>query len=247
MSARYDEIGKGYSKTRREDPELRARIHAALGAARTVVNVGAGAGSYEPTDRHVIAIEPSDVMAEQRPKHLAPALRGTAGSLPLRDASVDASMAILSVHHWDREQRAGIRELRRVSRGPVVIVTYDARVSNEMWLVKDYFPELAELDQRIFPVPEEIVELLGGGVVTTVPISRDTPDWQFGAFWAHPERVFDEQARNATSGFARAAPIVVDRVVDEVRHDLESGKWDERHGALRALTEYDGGLRLVVG
>ena len=246
MSARYDEIGKGYSRTRREDPELRARIHSALGTARTIVNVGSGTGLYEPIDRHVIAIEPSDVMAAQRPTHLAPALRGTAGSLPLRDASVDASMAILSVHHWDREQRSGIRELRRVSRGPVVILTYDPRVSNEMWLVKDYFPELAELDIRIFPVPEEIVELLGGGDVVTVPISRDTPDWQFGSFWAHPERVFDEQARNATSGFARAASMVVDRIVEEVRADLDSGNWEKRHGALRALTEYDAGLRLVV-
>ncbi len=246
MSARYDAIGEGYSTTRREDPELRARIHAALGDARTIVNVGAGAGSYEPVDRHVIAVEPSDVMAAQRPRHLSPALRGTAGSLPLRDASVDAAMAILTLHHWDREQRAGIRELRRVSRGPVVIVTYDPRVSNEMWLVKDYFPELAELDIRIFPVPEEIIELLGGGVVTPLPISRDTPDWQLGSFWAHPERVLDERARNATSGFARAAQMVVDRIVEEVGTDLASGEWEKRHGSLRALSEYDAGLRLVV-
>lgn len=169
--ARYDEIGKGYSSTRREDPSIRKAIHDALGAAKTIVNVGAGTGLYEPSDRHVIAIEPSDVMAAQRSRTLSPALRGTAGTLPLRDGAVDAAMSILSIHHWDREQRPGIRELRRVATGPVVILTYDPRVSGEMWLIKDYFPEVAELDHRIFPIPEEIVELLGNAVVTPIPIS----------------------------------------------------------------------------
>src|SRR5260221_4453969 len=117
--ARYDDIGRGYAKTRREEPRLRARIHAALGDARTVVNVGAGAGSYEPRDRHVIAIEPSDVMAEQRSRDRAPAIRATAGSLPLRDASVDAAMAVLTIHHWDDERERGLREMMRAARGNV--------------------------------------------------------------------------------------------------------------------------------
>jgi len=121
MLARYDSIGHEYARLRREDPRLRALIHGALGAARTIVNVGAGTGSYEPRDRHVIAIEPSDVMAAQRPRELAPAIRASAGELPLRDASVDAAMAILTVHHWDQERERGIHELRRVARGPVVI------------------------------------------------------------------------------------------------------------------------------
>ncbi len=127
--ARYDSIGDGYAGTRREDPRIAARIHAALGGARSVVNVGAGAGSYEPTDRYVIAVEPSDVMAGQRPPGLAPAIRGEAHRLPLRDGSVDAAMAVLAVHHWDRHQREGVRELRRVARGPVVILTVDPAVS----------------------------------------------------------------------------------------------------------------------
>lgn len=248
MTVRYDRIGVGYSRTRREDPRLRARILAALGDARTVANVGAGAGSYEPRDRHVVAVEPSDVMAAQRPSDLAPALRGGAGELPLRDASVDAAMAVLSLHHWDAEQERGVRELRRVARGPVVIVTYDPEVSSRMWLIADYLPEVGELDRRIFPPPALLAEWLGGRArVEELPIPRDTEDWTLGSFWAHPERVLDEQARNATSGFARMPPDVIARVVAAVRADLADGSWDARHGGLRALEEYDVGMRLVVG
>lgn len=245
--ARYDAIGRGYAATRREDPRLRDRIHAALGDARTVVNVGAGAGSYEPADRYVVAIEPSDVMAAQRHPSLPPAIRATAGSLPLRDASVDAAMTVLSLHHWDDERERGVRELRRVARGPVVIVTYDARVSASMWLLREYLPEVAALDLEIFPPPEVLREWLGGTVeIEPLPIPRDTPDWMLGSFWAHPERVLDPRARAATSGFARMPPAVVDRVVHELSRDLADGSWDRRHGALRALEACDVGLRLVV-
>ena len=244
---RYDTIGHGYAQTRREDPRFRARIHAALGSARTVVNVGAGAGAYEPRDRHVIAIEPSDVMAAQRSNDLAPAIRAFAGSIPLRDRSVDAAMAVLSVHHWDAEREKGVRELRRVARGAVVILTYDATVSGAMWLMADYLPEVAALDLRIFPPPEQLAEWLGGDVrIDTVPIPRDTPEWMLGSFWAHPERVLDANARSATSGFARMSTQVVDRVVSEVSRDLASGLWDDRHGHLRSFEALDVGLRLVV-
>jgi SAM-dependent methyltransferase len=247
-SARYDRIGRGYSAMRREDARIAAAIHGALGDARSVVNVGAGTGSYEPRDRHVVAVEPSEVMAAQRPPELAPAIRASARDLPLRDASVDAAMAVLTIHHWDADQERGVRELRRVARGPVVILTYDSAVSGEMWLVADYLPEVAALDRRIFPDPELLLEWLGGrGRVEVVPIPRDTPDWMLGSFWAHPERVLDERARNATSGFARMQPAVVARVAAAVGRDLASGAWDERHGHLRALEAYDAGLRLVVG
>jgi SAM-dependent methyltransferase len=245
--ARYDTIGHGYSLTRREDPRFRGLIHAALGAARTVVNVGAGTGAYEPRERHVIAIEPSDVMAAQRPRDLAPAIRASAGSLPLRDRSVDAAMAVLSVHHWDEEREQGVRELRRVARGAVVILTYDAAISGAMWLMADYLPEVAALDLRIFPPPEQLAEWLGGDVrIDELAIPRDTPDWMLGSFWAHPERVLDAHARAATSGFARLSTDVTDRVVAEVSRDLASGQWDERYGHLRNLDALDVGLRLVV-
>src|SRR3954462_1887531 len=192
---RYDVIGADYAKTRREDPRIAAALGAALGDARTVVNVGAGAGSYEPRDRHVIAIEPSDVMAAQRPAELAPAIRASAGALPLRDGAVDAAMAIVTIHHWDAEREAGVRELRRVARGPVVVVTYDPRVSGRMWLVAEYVPEIAELDDRTFPVPELVAEWLGGDArVEVVPVPRDCSDWMLGSFWAHPERALDPVA-----------------------------------------------------
>ena len=245
--ARYDVIGAEYAVTRREDPRIAALIHAALGEARTIVNVGAGAGSYEPRDRHVVAVEPSGVMIAQRDPQLPPAIRAGAYPLPLEDQSVDAAMAILTIHHWDEDQERGVREMRRVARGPVVILTFDPAVSARMWLMADYLPEVAELDRRILPAPETLALWLDSDVsIREVPISRDTPDWSLGSFWAHPERVLDAQARNATSGFARMPPEVVNRVVEAVARDLEDGTWEARHGHLRELDEYDVGLRLLV-
>lgn len=244
---RYDSIGAGYARTRREDPRISARIHAALGEARTVVNVGAGSGSYEPQDRHVVAVEPSDTMAAQRPPDRAPAIRASAGHLPLRDASVDAAMAVLTVHHWDDEQERGVRELRRVARGPVVILTIDAEVSGEMWLMRDYVPEIAALDRQIFPPIERLLAWLGGtGRAEVVPVARDTPDWTLLSFWAHPERVLDPVARAGTSGFARLPAAVTRRATDQLRRDLATNTWNTRNGRLRAVEAYDAGLRLIV-
>lgn len=244
---RYDVIGAEYAATRREDPRIAAQIHAALGDAHTIVNVGAGAGSYEPRDRHVVAVEPSEVMIAQRDPSLPPAIRGGAYPLPLEDQSMDAAMAMLTIHHWDEDQERGVREMRRVARGPVVILTYDAEVSARMWLMADYLPEVAALDRRIFPPLETLAGWLDGDVtVREVPIPRDTPDWSLGSFWAHPERVLDARARNSTSGFARMSAEVVNRVVEAVERDLQDGTWDGRHGHLRELDEYDAGLRLLV-
>jgi SAM-dependent methyltransferase len=245
--ARYDGIGHGYASTRREEPRFASLIASALGDARSVVNVGAGAGSYEPRDRHVLAIEPSDVMAAQRPRELAPAIRAEAHRLPLRDASVDAAMAVLTLHHWDEHQEEGVRELRRVARGPVVILTCDPEVSGRMWLMQDYLPEVAEMDHRIFPTMDRLAAWLGGRTrIDVVPVPRDTCDWTLMSFWAHPERVLDATARAATSGFARMTAQVIDRVVRAVEADLQSGAWDARYGHLRTLEAYDAGLRLVV-
>jgi SAM-dependent methyltransferase len=244
---RYDLIGAEYAVTRREDPRIAALIHAALGEARTIVNVGAGAGSYEPPDRHILAVEPSEVMIAQRDPRLPPAIPAGAYPLPLEDQSMDAAMAILTIHHWDEDQERGVREMRRVARGPVAILTFDPEVSARMWLIADYLPEVAELDRRIFPTPETLARWLDAEVnVREVPIPRDTPDWTLGSFWPHPERVLDAQARNSTSGFARMPPEVVNRVVEAVERDLQDGTWDARHGHLRGLDEYDAGLRLLV-
>jgi SAM-dependent methyltransferase len=244
---RYDVIGAEYAVTRREDPRIAALIHAALGEARTIVNVGAGSGSYEPRDRHVLAVEPSEVMIAQRDPSLPPAIPTGAYPLPLEDRSMDAAMAILTIHHWDGDQERGVREMRRVAQGPVVILTFDPEVSARMWLMADYLPEVAELDRRILPTPETLARWLDAELsVRKVPIPRDTPDWTLGSFWAHPERVLDAQARNSTSGFARMSPEVVNRVVEAVERDLQDGTWDARHGHLRELDEYDAGLRLLV-
>ena len=244
---RYDTIGRGYGNVRREDPVLRARIHAALRDARSVVNVGAGTGSYEPADRYVLAIEPSDVMASQRPPHSPPALRGFADALPLRDRAVDAAMAVMTVHHWDGAQEHGVRELRRVARGPVVIVTIDPRVCSGTWLLADYLPEAAALVQRSYPPPEQLCAWLGGDVrCEPVPVSRDTPDWSILSYWAHPERFLDPDARAATSSIARLPEAVVARAVNALRADLGSGAWERKHGALRELLAFDAGWRVIV-
>jgi SAM-dependent methyltransferase len=186
-------------------------------------------------------------MIAQRDPQLPPAIQTGAYPLPLEDNSFDAAMAILTIHHWDEDQERGVREMRRVARGPVVILTFDAEVSSRMWLMADYMPEVAELDRRIFPTAETIASWLDAEIsVREVPIARDTPDWTLGSFWAHPERVLDPQARNSTSGFARMPPEVVNRVVEAVRRDLRDGTWDARHGHLRELGEFDAGLRLLV-
>ena len=243
----YNVIGSGYAQTRREDPDLYNRILASLSNSQTVVNIGAGAGSYEPRDRNVIAVEPSEIMAKQRSLGAPPVVKATADSLPLHDKSFDAAMTIISIHHWHPDQRNGIKEMCRVSRKRVVVVTIDPRVCGSMWLLSDYMPEVAELDHRIFPLPETICDWLNSETqIETVPISRDTPDWTLMSFWAHPERVLDPAARASTSGFARQPEAVIKRVVSEVSRDLKNGRWDEKYGQLRSLSEFDAGLRIIT-
>lgn len=245
--ARYDSIGIGYSQCRREDPALYEKIISALGSCRTVVNVGAGAGSYEPRDRTVLAVEPSEVMVRQRSPDRLPAIKAKADQLPFHDKSVDACMTVLSVHHWHPDQMAGVREMRRIGRERVVIVTLDPRISAQVWLMADYLQEVADLDNRTFPLPETICEWLGQRTeIEVIPISRDTVDWSLVSFWAHPERVLNPAARAATSGFAKQSRSVVHRVVSDVERDLKSGLWEERYGHLRRLSEYDAGLRMIT-
>jgi SAM-dependent methyltransferase len=243
---RYDTIGTGYAQRRREDPRLRRAIEDALVGATSVVNVGAGAGSYEPADVRLIPIEPSGVMVRQRSRDARPAVRAVAAALPLPDACVEAAMTVLSLHHWEPHQREGVAELCRVARRKVVIVTIDPAVSASMWLLADYLPEVAEMEHRIFPPPRTICSWIDRDcAVRVVPVPRDTPDEMLLSFWAHPERVADASARAATSGFARQPTEVVERVVRAVEEDLQSGAWERRHGHLRQLAEYDAGLRLI--
>ena len=244
QTARYDKIGEGYALTRREDPHIAQAIRDALGDARSVVNVGAGTGSYEPADRYVIAVEPSDVMAAQRPPTIPPATPRKRADLPLRDNSTDAAMALR--HDPSLGRRAGTRDPGAAPRCPRYRRDPHLRSARQRRDVAD--GRLPARSRRAGPAhlparPSSLAEWLGGRTrIEVVPIPRDTPDWMLGSFWAHPERVLDERARNATSGFARMDASVVERVVRDVRRDLESGAWDERHGHLRELDAFDAGL-----
>ncbi|HEU4885091.1 MAG TPA: class I SAM-dependent methyltransferase [Longimicrobium sp.] len=240
--ALYDRIGVGYSAYRRPDPRIAARIAEALGPARSIVNVGAGAGSYEPADRAVVAVEPSAEMVRQRPPGAAPAVRASADGLPFRDRAFDAAMAVLTIHHWP-DWRAGVAEMRRVARGPVVILTWDPDHPG-FWLVQDYFPEILEIDRVILPPFAEIEHVLGPCTVHPVPIPADCSDGFLGAYWRRPEAYLDTGARGAISAFARIQTL--DAGLDRLREDLADGTWQRRHGSLLSLPEIDIGYRLVV-
>ena len=145
----YETHGHGYAQQRRADPRITTLVHRALGMAHTVLNVGAGSGSYEPEDRYVLAIEPSAAMRAQRPTHLVPAIHGIAEELALDDQSVDASMALVTVHQWSYLGK-GLSELCRVTRGPIVILTFDRDALDGYWLA-DYVPELIAVEYRRYP------------------------------------------------------------------------------------------------
>ena len=244
-SAIYDRIGHGYAKVRRPDPRIERRLHEALGDARTVVNVGAGTGSYEPRDRWVLPIEPAEVMRRQRPHNLAPAIAGIAESLPLDDAAVDAAMAVLTIQHWE-DAMSGLRELRRVARGRVVVLTYDMDAVEELWLLSGYVPEVMVDDRQRFPAVAEIVDLLGNAAVETIRIPADCQDGFFHAYQCRPEAYLDPAVRAGQSAWPRLPAGIEERAVNELARDLESGAWDERYGDWRRVTDYDGGLRLIV-
>jgi SAM-dependent methyltransferase len=243
---RYDTIGRGYADYRRADPRIAGVVNTALGDARTVVNVGAGTGSYEPTDRPVTPVEPSTAMAMQRPPYLASAVLGVAESLPLADGTADAVMAVLTVHHWSDWQR-GLAEMVRVARRRVVLLTIDPEVEAEMWLFQDYLPDVLAQDRRDFPPIDQLSSTLGGATrVITVPVPRDCTDGFLLAFWSRPEAVLDPRARAATSGFARMTSARHEAAVTQLAADLASGEWDRTHGHLRQLPALDVGLRIIV-
>ena len=241
----YDQLGHGYARHRRADPRIAARVHAALGEARTVVNVGAGAGSYEPVDRYVLAVEPSATMRAQRPPDLAPAIAAKAEALPLDDRSVDAAMAILSVHHFD-DPPVGLRELRRVARERVVVVTFDIDVLAQYWLLSDYLPEAFADDRARFPTIAAIRDALGGGGVEHVQVPPDCTDGFVEGYYARPEGLLDPSVRAAQSAWPRLPPGVEKRAIAALAADLASGEWDRRYGHLRDADSFDAALRLIT-
>jgi len=244
--ADYGRIGADYARYRRADPRIAARILEALGPARTVLNVGAGAGSYEPRDREVTAVEPSATMRAQRPDELPVAVDATAEQLPFADRSFDAVMSTFSVHQWSDLER-GLSELRRVARGPVVILSCDPDALGRFWL-GEYAPEVIEVEARRYPALARLAGALGGSPrVSSVPIPLDCTDGFGEAYYGRPEALLDPGARRANSAWSFVDAATAESSVAALRADLESGEWDRRFGAMRSQPEFDGSLRLIVG
>jgi SAM-dependent methyltransferase len=243
--ADYGTIAVGYRDYRQAEPAFERAIVAALGGARSVINVGAGAGSYEPADREVTAIEPSASMRAQRPASLATALDATAERLPFDDDSFDAGMTTFSVHQW-RDLEAGLAELRRVTRGPVVVLTCDPARLDRFWL-NDYAPEVIEVEARRYPAIDRIAAALGGRVESRLlPIPLECADGFGEAYYGRPEMLLDPGARLANSAWSFVDPSLHGRVEDALGRDLDSGAWDERHGRLRTRATFEGSLTLVT-
>jgi len=243
--ALYNSIGQGYAHFRSPDPRIAAAIISALGDASSIANIGAGTGSYEPRDRKVIAVEPSEVMIRQRPAAAAPCLQGSADALPLESDSVDAATAILTIHHWPDLER-GFRELARIARRRVVLLTW-VPDSAPFWLTQDYFPEILDRDRAIFPtsaiLSETLERAIGPVRMTPLAIPHDCEDGMLCAYWRRPALYLAPERRAAMSSFSfiEAAPGIA-----RLRADLENGRWNERNGHLMTQTEMDLGYRLVV-
>ena len=241
----YDTIGATYTVTRRTEPRIAAQLWAALGDARTVLNVGAGTGSYEPPGRDVTAVEPSALMRAQRPASAAPCVAAAAESLPFEDQSFDAAMAVATIHHWP-DPIAGLREMRRVARRVVVFTldTSDPGWPRRFWLTRDYLPEFADLFAGR-PSATELARALGARL-EPVLIPWDCADGFFEAYWRLPEVYLDEDVRRGVSVWARLGPEVEQRAVRSLRADLASGRWTERNRDLLALEAAELGLRLLI-
>jgi SAM-dependent methyltransferase len=246
MAARYDAIGRTYTTTRGTDPRLAERIWDALGEARTVVNVGAGTGSYEPPDRDVTAVEPSAVMIAQRPPGAAPVVQASAEALPFADASFDAAMAVLTIHHWS-DFAAGAGELRRVARDRVVVFSWDPTYAGRFWLSAEYFPEVwRDQDVADFPSLAEQAAAFGDADVEVVPIPWDCRDGFMSAFWRRPEAYLDPAVRAGISTLAKRSDDELAEGLARLRADLDSGAWARRHADLLERDELDLGYRLLV-
>lgn len=240
MTALYDTIGLNYQDLRRPDPRIAAVIDAALGNARTVVNVGAGTGSYEPAHRQVTAVEPSAAMIAKRACGAAKAVQASAEELPFADDAFDAAMAVLTIHHWP-DKSAGLRELRRVTRGPIVLLTFDP--ASRPWLT-DYLPELAALDEANMPALSDYARWLGPVRIAPVPVPHDCSDGFLYAYWRRPAAYLDPVIRSGSSSFW-ALPNL-DEGLSRLEADLRSGAWQARHAELLDAETYDAGYRLVI-
>lgn len=245
-SFNYDALGQKYSGFRRTDPRIAQYVWDALGSAKTVLNVGAGAGSYEPEDRYVVAVEPSSTMRSQRQANgRVPAVIGSADSLPFDDNSFDASMAIVTIHHW-HDMAKGLKELRRVTKDRVLIMTFDPASAEKFWKAH-YFPELIEIEKLRDPSIDSIIQALGGACeVVPIPIPLDCVDGFQEAFYGRPEAFLEKEVRKhqSTWGFLLEGQeeIMVKRLAD----DLASGEWDRKYGHYRTRESFTCAMRLII-
>ena len=240
----YDKIGVTYSSVRHPDPRVRARISQALGGVRSVINVGAGTGSYEPPQT-VLAVEPSLVMIRQRPAGSAPVVQARAEELPVAGNAADAVMALLTLHHWS-DLGAGLAELRRVARRRIVVFTWDQEVTKEFWLLREYLPEAAAFDQaRSLPV-ERLAAMLGGARIEPVLVPHDCTDGFAAAYWRRPEAYLDPAVRAGISVLTQPGDEVLGPGLRRLAADLAAGRWHENHRDLLRREEFDGGYRLLI-
>lgn len=242
MATLYDKIGRGYSGRRRSDPRIAAAIERAIGGCASILNVGAGAGSYEPNSRMVVAVEPSRTMIAQRPPGAAPVVQGCAEALPFRDGSFDAVLGVLTVHHW-KDQAKGFSECARVARSRVVFLTVDFDVCARFWLF-DYLPELVRIDRQIFPGIGRFAEAFGPIETIEVPIPADCSDGFLCAYWKRPRAYLDPLIRESISTFSKIGNV--DSPLARLERDIDSGAWDHRYSSLQNLGVLDLGYRLVI-
>jgi SAM-dependent methyltransferase len=245
VSKVYDEIGNGYSRNRKPDPRISQRINSALGNCASIINVGAGSGSYEPADKGVIAIEPSATMIRQRAVDSAPVVQGVAEQLPFADKSFDAALASLTIHHWEKSG-PGLAEMCRVARNRIVIFTWDQEIWESFWLIREYFPCVNELDRPRAVAIRDIVAELGHCQILEVPIAHDCQDGFHGSFWRRPHAYLDAGIRSGISSYALMQAEDLEEGLQRLAADLDSGAWEARHRALLGLEELDLGYRLIV-
>jgi SAM-dependent methyltransferase len=245
MGIMYDKIGVGYSVARRPDPRIADRIIEVLGDSNSVVNIGAGSGSYEPRDRIVVAVEPSAVMIRQRPVGSPPVVQAAAEALPFADGSFDCTLAILTIHHWTSPLR-GLGEMRRVARKRVVILTWDQEVWESFWLIREYLPCVRDFDRRRVPAISTIVRALGKCDIQSVPIPHDCVDGFHGSFWRRPAAYLDPQVRSGMSTYALLPRSQYSGGLDRLAEDIRSGEWEEKHRDVLNADNLDLGYRLII-
>jgi SAM-dependent methyltransferase len=238
-------IVRGYGAVRRADPRILQRIAKAVGGAPSVVNIGAGTGSYEPPNRRVVAVEPSDAMIAQRRIGAAPVVKAVAEALPFKDVGYSAAMAILTIHHWD-DPLAGLREMRRVARRRAVVLTLDPEAIGDFWFY-DYFPDIARADSHRFPSIDAVTRTLGGDVrVEVLPIPHDCRDGFLGAYWRRPSAFLASHVRRDISTLAAVGDDDLLDGLARLADDLRSGAWELANSWLMDREELDLGYRLVV-